>query len=163
MAANLPYYITTAIILRLLESNLPVVSMSFLIQKEVAERMAAAPKTKATAPCPSRCSIIRTFPSCLPYPGAAFCPAGVDSVVVRLKSGPKGHRSVGRGFFQNHPGRLRDAAENPGQQSFRRAGDRKGAGGGMDRIRRPSSKRPGEELSLEQFAEIARVYAHNDG
>lgn len=39
--ANLPYYITTPIIMQILESRLPVVSMTLMVQKEVADRMCA--------------------------------------------------------------------------------------------------------------------------
>ncbi|MEE1013621.1 MAG: 16S rRNA (adenine(1518)-N(6)/adenine(1519)-N(6))-dimethyltransferase RsmA [Clostridia bacterium] len=46
VAANLPYYITTPIVMGLLESRLPVTSMTLMVQKEVAERMAAKPGTK---------------------------------------------------------------------------------------------------------------------
>jgi 16S rRNA (adenine1518-N6/adenine1519-N6)-dimethyltransferase len=46
VAANLPYYITTPVILRLLESPLPFDSITVMIQKEVAQRITAAPGTK---------------------------------------------------------------------------------------------------------------------
>ena len=46
IAANLPYYITTPIITRLLEEKLPVKNIVVMVQKEVAERMAAEPSTK---------------------------------------------------------------------------------------------------------------------
>lgn len=39
--ANLPYYITTPIVMKLLEDNLPVKSMTLMVQKEVADRMCA--------------------------------------------------------------------------------------------------------------------------
>lgn len=39
--ANLPYYITTPIIMQILESRLPVVSMTLMVQREVADRMCA--------------------------------------------------------------------------------------------------------------------------
>lgn len=39
--ANLPYYITTPIIMMILESGLPVLSMTLMVQKEVADRMCA--------------------------------------------------------------------------------------------------------------------------
>ncbi len=42
IAANLPYYITTPIIMGILESGAPVESQTFMVQKEVAERMAAS-------------------------------------------------------------------------------------------------------------------------
>lgn len=47
VAANLPYYITTPIILMLLTSGAPISGMTFMVQKEVAERMQAQPGTKA--------------------------------------------------------------------------------------------------------------------
>ena len=44
--ANLPYYITTPIIMKLLEEDLPITSVVIMIQREVARRLAAAPGTK---------------------------------------------------------------------------------------------------------------------
>ena len=46
VVANLPYYITTPIIMKLLEENIPVESITVMIQKEVAERMQAEPGGK---------------------------------------------------------------------------------------------------------------------
>jgi len=46
IVANLPYYITTPILFTLLEKDLPITSITIMIQKEVAERMAAKPGTK---------------------------------------------------------------------------------------------------------------------
>ncbi len=46
VVANLPYYITTPIIMALFENKLPLVSVTVMIQKEVAERMQASPGTK---------------------------------------------------------------------------------------------------------------------
>ena len=46
VVANLPYYITTPIIMRLLEEGIPAKSITVMIQKEVAERMAAGPGSK---------------------------------------------------------------------------------------------------------------------
>jgi 16S rRNA (adenine1518-N6/adenine1519-N6)-dimethyltransferase len=47
VCANLPYYITTPIIMMLLESNLDFESIVIMVQKEVAERLAASPGSKA--------------------------------------------------------------------------------------------------------------------
>ena len=47
VCANLPYYITTPIIMKLLESGLQYDKMSFLIQKEVAQRLSAKPNSKS--------------------------------------------------------------------------------------------------------------------
>jgi len=46
VAANLPYYITTQILLTLLEKNLPATKIVTMVQREVAERMTAAPGSK---------------------------------------------------------------------------------------------------------------------
>ncbi len=46
VVANLPYYITTPIIMNLFESRLPVSSVTVMVQKEVAQRMQAEPGTK---------------------------------------------------------------------------------------------------------------------
>src|SRR5699024_9535516 len=45
--ANLPYYITTPIIMKLLSDKLPVINLTIMIQKEVAERMIAQPNNKS--------------------------------------------------------------------------------------------------------------------
>lgn len=46
VVANLPYYITTPIIMGLFESNVPIDSMTVMVQKEVADRMQVGPGTK---------------------------------------------------------------------------------------------------------------------
>jgi len=46
VVANLPYYITTPIIMGLFESHVPIDSITIMVQKEVAERMQAGPGTK---------------------------------------------------------------------------------------------------------------------
>lgn len=46
VVANLPYYITTPIVMNLLEERLPIDSITIMVQKEVAERMQAGPGSK---------------------------------------------------------------------------------------------------------------------
>ncbi|MBQ6976481.1 MAG: 16S rRNA (adenine(1518)-N(6)/adenine(1519)-N(6))-dimethyltransferase RsmA [Selenomonadaceae bacterium] len=46
VVANLPYYITTQILLTLMEKNLPITKIVTMVQREVAERMTAAPNSK---------------------------------------------------------------------------------------------------------------------
>ena len=46
VVANLPYYITTPILMKLLEDRLPIASITVMVQKEVAERMETGPGTK---------------------------------------------------------------------------------------------------------------------
>ena len=46
LVANLPYYITTPIVMKFLEENIPVTDIVVMVQKEVADRMNAVPSTK---------------------------------------------------------------------------------------------------------------------
>ncbi len=46
VVANIPYYVTTPLIMRFLESALPVESLTLMVQKEVAERLVAVPDTE---------------------------------------------------------------------------------------------------------------------
>jgi 16S rRNA (adenine1518-N6/adenine1519-N6)-dimethyltransferase len=50
IVANLPYYITTPIIFNLIKSDLDFSSLTLMMQKEVAERLVAIPKTKEYGP-----------------------------------------------------------------------------------------------------------------
>ena len=47
VVSNLPYYIATSVIIELLDEDLPISSMTFTVQKELAERLMARPKSKA--------------------------------------------------------------------------------------------------------------------
>lgn len=85
VVANLPYYITTPIVMRFVEGDVRPVSMSVMVQKEVADRLAAAPGTAdygaITASVALCCDvrITRFVPRSLFTP-----PPNVDSSVVRL-------------------------------------------------------------------------------
>ena len=86
VAANLPYYITTPIISKLLEERLPLKNIVVMVQKEVAVRMTAEPGSKdygaITLLCRyfSKPEIITSVPAGLFVP-----PPKVDSAVLRLK------------------------------------------------------------------------------
>ncbi len=86
VVANLPYYITTPIIMKLLEEKLPLDNIVVMIQKEVAERMAAKPGGKDYGSL----SIAVQF-YCEPeivtiVPRTVFIPQpNVDSAVIRLR------------------------------------------------------------------------------
>lgn len=85
MAANLPYNITTPIIMGILEKHIPMESLTVMIQKEVAYRMNAKPSTKDYGSL----SIVTQY-YCKPYlvanvPQNCFMPRpNVDSAVIRL-------------------------------------------------------------------------------
>ena len=85
MVANLPYYITTPIIMNVLENHIPVESITVMIQKEVAYRMKAQPSTKDYG---SLSLAVQYY--CEPYlvanvPQNCFMPRpNVDSAVINL-------------------------------------------------------------------------------
>lgn len=85
MVANLPYYITTPIIMNVLENHIPVESITVMIQKEVAYRMKAQPSTKDYG---SLYLAVQYY--CEPYlvanvPQNCFMPRpNVDSAVIKL-------------------------------------------------------------------------------
>ena len=85
MVANLPYYITTPIIMNVLENHIPVESITVMIQKEVAYRMKAQPSTKDYGSLS-----LATQYYCEPYlvanvPQNCFMPRpNVDSAVIKL-------------------------------------------------------------------------------
>lgn len=85
ICANLPYYITSPIIMQILESRLPVKSLTVMVQKEAADRICAAP---ATRECGAISYAVRYFsnPKVLFKVGrGSFMPSpNVDSAVIRL-------------------------------------------------------------------------------
>lgn len=86
IAANLPYYITTPIIARLLELKLPVQNIVVMVQKEVAERICAAPGTKDYGAISVLCRYYTEPEIITKVPAACFVPPPkVDSAVLRLR------------------------------------------------------------------------------
>ena len=86
VVANLPYYITTPVIMRLLESGLPFASITVMIQKEVAQRMAASPGTKDYGSLTLAIQYHADVDLVANVPTNAFMPRPeVESAVVRLR------------------------------------------------------------------------------
>ena len=85
IVANLPYYITTPILMKLLEENIPYTSITVMVQKEVAERMTAGPGSK-TYGALSLAVQYYTEPKIhfLLEPQAFFPPPKVESAVITL-------------------------------------------------------------------------------
>jgi 16S rRNA (adenine1518-N6/adenine1519-N6)-dimethyltransferase len=86
VVANLPYYITTPIIMRFLEEEQPFSSITVMIQKEVAERMAAKPGTKEYGALSAAVQFF-TQPRIIgKVPATVFMPPPkVDSIVITLE------------------------------------------------------------------------------
>jgi len=89
VVANLPYYITTPVILYLLESGLPFKSITVMVQKEVAKRMAASPGTKDYGSLTLAIGYYADVELVANVPVNCFMPRpAVDSAVVRLSLRP---------------------------------------------------------------------------
>lgn len=85
VCANLPYYITSPVILRLLEEDLPLTSITVMVQKEAAQRLCAPPGSRECGAV-SVAVHYRSVPKVL-FPvgrGSFMPPPKVDSAVIRL-------------------------------------------------------------------------------
>jgi len=83
--ANLPYYITTPIIMRLLESQLNIDVMVFMMQKEVARRISANPNTKEYGSLSIAIQYFVEAKTLFSVPKTVFMPQpNVDSAIIRL-------------------------------------------------------------------------------
>ena len=85
VAANLPYYITTPILMKLLEAPVPITDITVMVQKEVADRMTAGPGSKdygalsLAVQYRARPEVVRVV-----HPSSFMPQPGVDSAVVHL-------------------------------------------------------------------------------
>lgn len=85
MVANLPYYITTPIIMRFLESSLPIDRMVLMMQKEVANRLSASPSTKAYGSLSIAVQYYMKAEVAFIVPKTVFIPQpNVESAIIRL-------------------------------------------------------------------------------
>lgn len=85
VVANLPYYVTTPIILKLLLEKLPIRGMVVMLQKEVAERITAKPGTKAYGSLSIAIQYYTQAEMALTVPKSVFLPQpNVDSAVIRM-------------------------------------------------------------------------------
>lgn len=85
VVANLPYYITTPILMKLVRDKLPVTSLTVMIQKEVADRMAAVPNTKSYGSLSIAVQYYTEASVVLNVPKQVFMPQpNVDSSVLKL-------------------------------------------------------------------------------
>ena len=86
VVANLPYYITTPIIMTLLENELPIDSITVMVQKEVADRLASKPGTKQYGAITVSVNYFCESYLVANVPRNCFMPRpNVDSAVIQLK------------------------------------------------------------------------------
>ena len=85
VCANLPYYITSPIIMMLLESRLPVENITVMVQKEAAQRLCATPGTREAGAVTLAVQYYAEAETLFSVSRGSFMPApNVDSAVIRL-------------------------------------------------------------------------------
>ncbi len=160
VVANLPYYITTPIIMSLLEGGAPLESITVMVQKEVAERMQAGPGTKDYGALSlavqyySRPEVVANVP-----PNCFIPRPNVGSAVIRLTrygtppvqaADPGKLFTVIRASFNQRRKTLANSLGNaPGLLASRER-----VAGILEEMGLPAMIR-GEALTLEQFAELS--------
>lgn len=157
VAANLPYYITTPILMALLEKHLPMSILVTMVQKEVALRMIAKPGGKAYGALSVAVQYYTKPHIAFDVPPRSFIPAPeVDSVVIvcDVREKPAVEVQDEKMFFK-----VVKAAF--GQRRKTIANAMKGAGFSRDTIEAAfakseiDSKRRGETFTLKEFAALA--------
>ena len=162
VVANLPYYITTPIIMELLEKDLPIESITVMIQKEVAERMQTGPGSKDYGALSlavafySKAEVKMTVsPNCfIPRPN-------VDSAVIRLDKLKEPAVKVNdraemfriiKGAFEQRRKTLTNALSHSSAYKT----DKKNIENALLEMGKNINIR-GEELTLEEFARLSDI------
>lgn len=161
VVANLPYYITTPIIFNLLEQKLPMERLVVMVQKEVAERIAARPGGKDYGALSVAIQYYTEPEIAFAVPSSAFIPQpSVDSAVIvcKRRSTPavdvvdeKLFFRVVKAAFSVRRKMLSNALKNMGITGEQVTSWLEMAG--ID------GKRRGETLSLEEFASLTNTFA----
>lgn len=161
VVANLPYYITTPIIMSLLESKLPIERLVVMVQKEVALRMIAKPSTKDYGALSVAVQYYTEPDIVLDVPPKSFLPApAVTSSVIRcvLRDKPPVDVIDEKLFF-----RVVKAGFAQRRKTF--SNTMKTTGLTRDRIEELLTKanidgqRRGETFTLQEFADVANAWA----
>lgn len=161
VVANLPYYITTPIIMSLLESKLPIERLVVMVQKEVALRMVAKPGTKDYGALSVAVQYYTEPDIVLDVPPKSFLPApAVTSSVIRcvLRDKPSVDVIDEKLFF-----RIVKAGFAQRRKTF--SNTMKTTGLTRDRIEELLAKanidgqRRGETFTLQEFADVANAWA----
>ena len=160
VVANLPYYITTPIIMSLLEMKLPIERLVVMVQREVAERMVAQPGTKAYGALSVAVQYYTEPSIVMDVPPRAFMPAPeVTSAVIccRLREKPPVEVADEKLFF-----RVVKAAFAQRRKTF--SNTMKTTGLDKETIASILAKanidgaRRGETFSLQELADVANAW-----
>lgn len=170
VVANLPYYITTPILMGLFESHVPMESVTVMVQKEVAQRMQALPGGKDYGALSLAVQFYAEPYIVANVPPNCFMPRPkVGSAVIRLtchEQPPvevKDERlmfDIIRASFNQRRKTLANGLNNSDKLSF----SKEEITEAIESFGKGSSVR-GEALTLEEFAELSNYlwkYSHND-
>lgn len=163
LAANLPYYITTPLLLRLLEEHLAFERLVIMVQKEVASRLVASPGTKDYGALSIAVQYYTTPKLVTTVSAGSFLPRPqVDSAVVSLlrKQGPFADDEVVEALFfrivRAAFAQRRKTLMNALTSGFTHLDKAEVAlwvqAAGIDPMRR------GETLSIEEFAQLTKAF-----
>ncbi|MBR5579062.1 MAG: 16S rRNA (adenine(1518)-N(6)/adenine(1519)-N(6))-dimethyltransferase RsmA [Lachnospiraceae bacterium] len=162
VVANLPYYITTPIVMSLLESRIPIDSITIMVQKEVAERMQEEPGSKEYGALSLAVQYYAKPEIVANVPPNCFMPRPkVGSSVIRLTlyekpqvevSDEKLMFSLIRASFNQRRKTLVNGIGNASNLNISKEQVMKA----LERMGLPPTIR-GEMLSLEQFAELSNL------
>ena len=159
VVANLPYYITTPIIMKLLEEELDLESITVMIQKEVADRLIAIPGQKNTGTITYSVYYYATSEGILEVPNNSFIPEPeVTSKVIKLnirkqpivnpKDKEKMFKVIKNAFMQKRKTLLNSLTNNKIFNNKQQGIEI------LKKLQINENVRP-EELTLEQFSEIS--------
>ena len=160
VAANLPYYITTPIVMKLLEERLPIDNITVMVQKEVAERMQAGPGSKDYGALSLAVQYYADAYIAANVPPNCFMPRpNVGSAVIRLTlhSEPpvkvrdeKLMFALIRASFNQRRKTLQNGINNSPELNF----SKESVSAALQQMGLPETVR-GEALTLEQFAKLS--------
>ena len=161
IVANLPYYITTPIIMKLLEEELELESITVMIQKEVADRLIATPGEKNTGAITYSVYYYASSEAIMEVPNSSFIPEPeVTSKVIKLnirkepavkpKDKEKMFKIIKYAFMQKRK-TLLNSLTNNGVFKNKTQGTEILNSLGIKENVRP------EELTLEQFEKISNI------
>src|SRR5690625_4938933 len=167
IVANLPYYITTPILMKLLSDHLPISSLTIMIQKEVAERMASTPNQKSYGSLSIAVQYYTHAELVIDVPKTVFMPQpNLDSVNLKLTLVDKPpvdvlnedyFFEVVRACFVHRRKTLR----NNLLSYFKSQYTKEQILAGLERSK-IDDKRRGESMDMDEFARLANAFCQID-
>ena len=168
VVANLPYYITTPIIMGLFESNVPIDNITVMVQKEVADRMQVGPGSKDYGALSLAVQYYAKPYIVANVPPNCFIPRpNVGSAVIRLTRYQEPPVQVGepgimfrliRASFNQRRKTLQNGLNNSPEVPY----TKEQIASAIESLGVPASVR-GEALTLEQFASLANYFTRTAG